>query len=81
MNAIARRITAAATMIAAPALIAIGVAAGANATVNPTDAAELATTSISAPAPSHGKSSDAVSHNPQMKPWSIRHHYNTYIQR
>ncbi len=70
MTTIARRIAATATLAAAPALIAIGLATGANAAPH---AESIATTTISSPAV-HPDKKDQTRSN---QSWSARHRYHS----
>ncbi|BBZ00380.1 hypothetical protein [Mycolicibacterium fallax] len=73
MTTIARRIAATATLAAAPALIAIGLATGANAAPAATHAESIATTTISSPAV-HPDKKDQTRSN---QSWSARHRYHS----
>ena len=73
MTTIARRIAATATLAAAPALIAIGLATGANAAPAATHAESIATPTLSSPAVHPDKKDQTRSH----QSWSARHRYHS----
>lgn len=73
MNTIARRIAATATLTAAPALIALGIAAGANAAPGAVTGADATV------APGHTISAPATAGEGRTRPaqsWNARHRYN-----